>query len=48
VVEAASAYTVSRMRVLERIPGNPIGIARLEVGDATASSALGNTVAGLS
>jgi len=53
VVEAASAYTVSRMRVLERIPGNPIGIARLEVGDATASSALGipspdfNSVVGL-
>lgn len=29
------AYTVSRMRVLERIPGNPVGIAFLEI-DATA------------
>jgi ribosomal protein S18 acetylase RimI-like enzyme len=26
VTEAAAAYTIARMRVLERIPGNPIGI----------------------
>jgi GNAT superfamily N-acetyltransferase len=26
-IEAATAYTVARMRILERIPGNPIGIA---------------------
>jgi len=25
--EAATAYTIARMRILERIPGNPIGIA---------------------
>jgi hypothetical protein len=27
VTEAAAAYTIARMRILERIPGNPIGIA---------------------
>jgi ribosomal protein S18 acetylase RimI-like enzyme len=27
VTEAAAAYTIARMRILERIPGNPIGVA---------------------
>ena len=27
VTEAAAAYTIARMRILESIPGNPIGIA---------------------
>jgi ribosomal protein S18 acetylase RimI-like enzyme len=27
VTQAATAYTIARMRILERIPGNPIGIA---------------------
>jgi GNAT superfamily N-acetyltransferase len=40
VVEAATAYTLSRIQVLERIPGNPIGIAHRKIGDATALSAL--------
>lgn len=39
VVEAATAYTISRMKILERIPGNPLGIAYRKVGEATALSA---------
>jgi GNAT superfamily N-acetyltransferase len=39
VSEAALAYTLARMRVLESIPGNPVGIAYRAVGDATALSA---------
>ncbi len=27
VTEAANAYTIARMRILESIPGNPIGIS---------------------
>src|SRR5271166_201313 len=54
VTAAATAYTISRMRILERIPGNPVGIAYRKVGDATALSALNlpspsfNSVVGLS
>jgi hypothetical protein len=40
VIEAATAYTISRMRIVERIPGNPVGIARRKVGDAIALGAL--------
>jgi ribosomal protein S18 acetylase RimI-like enzyme len=53
VTAAATAYTISRMRILERIPGNPVGIAYRRVGDATALSALNlpsssfNSVVGL-
>lgn len=36
---AALAYTLARMKVLESIPGNPIGIAYRTIGDATALSA---------
>jgi hypothetical protein len=39
VIEAVTAYTVSRMKILERISGNPLGIAYRKVGDATALSA---------
>ena len=35
-IEAATAYTIARMRVLERIPGNPIGIAIRTDGNVTA------------
>ena len=35
----AIAYTVARLQVLERIPGNPVGAARFEIGDAIALSA---------
>ncbi len=54
VTAATTAYTISRMRILERIPGNPVGIAYRQVGDATALSALNlpspsfNSVVGLS
>ena len=34
--EAALAYTLARMKVLERIPGNPVGIACRKLDDATA------------
>jgi ribosomal protein S18 acetylase RimI-like enzyme len=40
VTEATTAYTISRMKILERIPGNPIGIAYQKFGDAAALSAL--------
>jgi ribosomal protein S18 acetylase RimI-like enzyme len=40
VTDVALAYTLARMKVLERIPGNPIGIAYRTIGDATALSAL--------
>jgi GNAT superfamily N-acetyltransferase len=52
-IAAETAYTISRMRILERIPGNPVGIAYRKVGDATALSALNlpsssfNSVVGL-
>jgi hypothetical protein len=39
VIEAGTAYTLSRMKILERIPGNPLGIAYRKVGEATALSA---------
>src|SRR5271163_1854163 len=39
VSEAATAYTLSRMRILERIPGNPIGIACRTIDHVTALSA---------
>lgn len=39
VTEAATAYTVARMQVLERIPGNPIGIAYQAFDNVTALSA---------
>jgi GNAT superfamily N-acetyltransferase len=39
VIDAATAYTISRMKILERIPGHPVGIAYRKVGDATALSA---------
>jgi Acetyltransferase (GNAT) domain len=39
VDEVATAYTISGMKILERIPGNPLGIACRKVGDATALSA---------
>jgi ribosomal protein S18 acetylase RimI-like enzyme len=31
--EAEVAYTISRMRILERLPGNPVGIACREIDD---------------
>jgi GNAT superfamily N-acetyltransferase len=52
-LDAATAYTVARMRVLESIPGNPIGIAIRTEGNATALMARDlpvpafNTVVGL-
>ena len=36
VTEAAVVYTIARMRILERIPGNPIGIAFRTVDNAVA------------
>ena len=39
VVGAASAYTVARLQVLERIPGNPTGVAIGRFGEAAALSA---------
>ena len=36
VDDAALAYTLARMKVLERIPGNPVGIACRKLDDATA------------
>ena len=36
VDEAALAYTLTRMKVLERIPGNPVGIAHRTLDGATA------------
>jgi GNAT superfamily N-acetyltransferase len=39
VIDAATAYTISRMKILERIPGNPVGIAYRKAGEATALSA---------
>jgi hypothetical protein len=36
VTSAAAAYTIARMRILERIPGNPIGIAVRTADDAVA------------
>jgi hypothetical protein len=39
VIEAATAYTLSRIRILECIPGNPIGIACRTIGNVTALSA---------
>jgi hypothetical protein len=39
VIDAATAYMISRMKILERIPGNPLGIAYRKVGEATALSA---------
>jgi GNAT superfamily N-acetyltransferase len=35
VTEAATAYTVARMQVLERIPGNPIGIGYRWIDEST-------------
>jgi GNAT superfamily N-acetyltransferase len=35
-IDATTAYTVARLRVLERIPGNPIGIAIRTDGNVTA------------
>jgi hypothetical protein len=34
------AYTISRMRVLERIPGNPVSIAFHEIDTATVFASL--------
>jgi ribosomal protein S18 acetylase RimI-like enzyme len=39
VIDAAAAYTVARMRVLEAIPGNPIGIAYRALDNVTATAA---------
>lgn len=36
VTAVAAAYTIARMRILERIPGNPIGIAVRPLGNAVA------------
>jgi hypothetical protein len=36
IIDANVAYTVSRMQVLERIPGNPVGIAYRRIGHVTA------------
>ena len=36
IIDAAVAYTVSRMRVLERLPGNPIGIGYRTIDHITA------------
>jgi hypothetical protein len=36
VIDATTAYTIARMRVLERIPGNPIGIAYRTLDNAVA------------
>jgi ribosomal protein S18 acetylase RimI-like enzyme len=36
VTEAAAAYTIARMRILERIPGNPVGIAVRKVDNMVA------------
>lgn len=53
VNKTALAYTIARMKVLERIPGNPIGVAFGTFGDATAllarhlPSAFFNGVVGL-
>jgi GNAT superfamily N-acetyltransferase len=38
-IGASTAYTIARMKILERIPGNPVGVDTLKVGDATALSA---------
>ena len=32
VMDVDVAYTLARMRILERIPGNPIGIAMRSIG----------------
>lgn len=37
VIEADVAYTIARMQVLERIPGNPIGIAYRRIDDRIAA-----------
>jgi GNAT superfamily N-acetyltransferase len=37
VVDADIAYTISRMQVLERLPGNPIGIAYRRIDDRIAA-----------
>jgi GNAT superfamily N-acetyltransferase len=37
VIDADIAYTISRMQVLERIPGNPIGIAYRKIDDRVAA-----------
>lgn len=53
VTEAATAYTIARMRILESIPGNPIGIAFRTLDNAAALMARHlpsppfNSVAGL-
>jgi hypothetical protein len=39
VNDAVLAYTLTRMKVLERIPRNPVGIAYRVFGDATALAA---------
>jgi hypothetical protein len=36
VTEAATAYTIARTRILESIPGNPIGIAFRTLDNAVA------------
>jgi GNAT superfamily N-acetyltransferase len=38
-IGASTAYTIARMKILERIPGNPVGVDTLKLGDATALSA---------
>ena len=39
-IGASTAYTIARMKILERIPGNPVGVDTLKVGDATALAQL--------
>ena len=39
VLDAATTYTLSRIRILESIPGNPIGIAYRMIDNVTALSA---------
>ena len=36
-IEVDIAYTISRMQVLERLPGNPVGIAYRRIGDRIAA-----------
>src|SRR5260221_3960944 len=36
VIDATTAYTIARMRVYERIPGNPVGIAYRTLDNAVA------------
>jgi len=34
VLDAEASYTLSRLEILERLPGNPIGVAHRRIGDA--------------